>query len=168
LLKTPAGWPIPSSVRYHALALCPRVGGGSRRDDTADADAGVAHPPPPRRQPSTTQATTNSKEAANRECYLQLEGFSCGVFVTPFFYELKSIPTVRKGPHTSIRVSFARLPRSAGIIRGTSGGTCLRLSDSDFSCCRRRIVVTLMSTILVPTATRNHPRQGRLPFRIYM
>ena len=26
---TPAGWPTPSSVRYHALALCLRVGGGT-------------------------------------------------------------------------------------------------------------------------------------------
>ena len=59
-----------------------------------------------------------------------------------------------------IRVSFARLHGSAWILRGASS-TCLRLSDC--SSCRRRIV-TLMSTILVPTA--NHPRQGRLPFRV--
>jgi hypothetical protein len=35
---------------------------------------------------------------------------------------------------------------------------------TSFGSCRRRIVVTLVSTILVPTA--NHPRQGRLLFRV--
>ncbi len=35
---------------------------------------------------------------------------------------------------------------------------------TSFGSCRRRIVVTLVSTALVPTA--NHPRPGRLPFRV--
>ena len=51
--------------------------------------------------------------------------------------------------------------RSAWILRGASS-TCLCLSG--FSNCRRCIVVTLVSTMLVPTAI--HPRHGRLPFRV--
>ena len=42
IIETPADWPIPSSVRYHALALCLRVGDGTILP-SADADADVAH-----------------------------------------------------------------------------------------------------------------------------
>ena len=73
-----------------------------------------------------------------------------------FKFYLKYIYTLRKGPHMS---HFSA--RSAWILRGASS-TCLCLSG--FSNCRRCIVVTLVSTMLVPTAI--HPRHGRLPFRV--
>jgi hypothetical protein len=56
---------------------------------------------------------------------------------------------------------FCTAAGSTWVLRVASSN-CLCLSG--FSSSRRCIVDTLMSTMLVPTA--NHPRQGRLPFRV--